>query len=135
MSLSATILNALAERAQLKAQGFAGPDLDCAFEKVIRECWPFSREWHYNCTACNDTGWEHGECDGGSACGPSTWRPASSLPCPNRPRKEHAPHSFVRVCFCAKGQDLKKKMTDGDQDFSSATKSKPRKTFGRFGNE
>ncbi len=132
MSLSATILAALHEREKLKEQGFAGADLDKAFEKVVRDAWPKGREWFYLCTACEDTGWEYLSCPGDSTCGPSTWRAAAHMPCPNRPRKPHAAHSYVRVCFCAKGQELKAAPLGYNEDFSSATKSKPKK-FTRFG--
>ncbi len=134
MSLSETIMAALRERAQMKAEGMSGEDLDKAFEQVVRDCWPFTREWRFNCTACNDSGWEISECPGDNRCGPSTWRPGTHLPCPQRPRKEHAAHSYVRVCFCDAGQQLKSAPLSGGDDFSSATKSKPKK-FIRFGSE
>ncbi len=134
MSLSESILRAIEERKRLKEQGFAGPDLDAAFEKAVRDAWPKGREWIYLCTACNDTGWEQLECPGDDTCGPSTYRPAANMPCPNRPRKPHAAHSYVRVCFCAKGQSLKPQSQGSGDDFAAATKSKPKK-FSRFGSE
>lgn len=134
MSLSDTIEKALALRRELISKGFSGPDLEASFEKTVREAWPKGREWFYNCTACDDMGWEYLQCPGDSTCGPSTWRPSSHSPCPNRPRAPHAAHSYVRVCFCEKGREKLAPISAGE-DFSTATKSKPKKKFGRFGND
>jgi len=134
VSLSETILAALRERAQMKAEGVSGIELERAFEQVVRDAWPKGREWFYICNSCDDTGWEYLQCPGDDTCGPSTWRPAANMPCPHRPRKPHAAHSYVRVCFCAKGRELRQSPSGESADFSSATKSKPRK-FSRFGSE
>lgn len=136
MSLAQTIKDALQERAVLKERGFAGADLDAAFEKTVREAWPKGREWFYVCTACNDYGWEMFSCPGDETCGPSTWRAGKDMPCPNRPRKPHAPHEYVRLCFCAKGQELRRSAAaSASEDFSSATKAKPKKPFTRWGSD
>lgn len=133
MGLAKTIADALHDRAKLKEQGFAGADLDKAFEQVVRDSWVKGREWFYLCTACNDTGWEQLECPGDDTCGPSTFQPAAHMPCPRKPRQPHYAHAYVRTCFCAKGQEMKGTPRTSE-DFSSATKSKPRK-FSRFGSE
>ncbi len=133
MSLSKTILDALRERERLKSEGITGEALEAHFEQVVRDAWPKGREWFYICNACDDTGWEYLQCPGDDTCGPSTWRPAANMPCPHRPRKPHAPHPYVRTCFCAKGQEMKPSAYA--PDFSTATKSKPKKSFGRFGSE
>lgn len=133
MSLATTVIDALRERAKLKEQGFAGDELDKAFETVVRDAWPKSREWFYYCIACNDTGWEQLECPGNESCGPSTWQPGPHMPCPKKPRGEHAAHDYVRACFCKKGQEMKAAARP-TEDYSAATKSKPRK-FSKFGSE
>lgn len=48
---------------------------------------PRDEPWHDECAACQDTGWESHECDGGDrgVCGR---------------KKTHAPHSFVVPCPC-----------------------------------
>lgn len=134
MTLGQIVMQAVHQRQQLKAEGCSGEALEAQFEKIVRDAWPKGRDWHYVCTACEDSGWEYLECPGDETCGPSTKRASSHLPCLNIPRKPHAPHAYVRVCFCSKGQELRASLSP-EPDFSTATKSKPKKSFGRFGAE
>lgn len=133
MTLGTIVMDAVRERERLKADGCSGPALEERFEQIVRDAWPKGRAWIYICSACEDSGWETLHCPGDDTCGPSTFRPAANMPCPNRPRKPHAPHSYVRVCFCDKGREMR--ATSSAPDFSTATKSKPKRSFGRFGSE
>ena len=41
--------------------------------------------WRFDCTACEDTGWERFECTGDTSCGR---------------QRRHEAHTYVRVCPC-----------------------------------
>ncbi len=47
--------------------------------------------WHFECTACSDTGWEDHACEG-------TTEFAQETACGRK--KPHYPHNFVTVCPC-----------------------------------
>lgn len=54
-----------------------------SFEKAVQP----SRDeaWHYECEACEDTGWNRYQCSGDSRCGR---------------RFDHATHEYVTPCTC-----------------------------------
>lgn len=83
---------------------------------VIRQFWPFTREWQYLCLGCRDCGLVIAECSGDTACG-------RHIP--------HQPHSFGTPCWCDKGKPFRPKAKPSPEDFQSAGKSKPMSRMGR----
>jgi hypothetical protein len=60
---------------------------------------PIEREWRYDCTTCNDSGYAEFWCGPRGADprpGQAPWWPVR--PCNHR--HEHAPHSYVTACAC-----------------------------------
>jgi len=51
-----TLRDALTLREQMRADGASQAECDSALEEMLRERWPFTREWKYVCKACYDTG-------------------------------------------------------------------------------
>ena len=43
-------------REELRRQGASQAAIDQATENVVRDRWPFTREWKYLCPLCDDTG-------------------------------------------------------------------------------
>lgn len=115
--LSATILEACRLRVAMKADGATEAELDAAMERTIRQCWPFTREWHFRCRECEDHGLQMRDCPGDSTCGR---------------HKPHLAHDFGQPCWCAKGAAFTKKLhPQTDDDFTKATKVKQPTRFGR----
>lgn len=107
---------AMAHWDQQKADGVSLTERQAGFEKTIRACWPFTREWKYLCDRCLDYGLEIATCPGDATCGRV---------------KAHLPHTFGSPCWCAQGSRYKEKPKPGKEDFSHAGKSKPMTRLGR----
>lgn len=102
---------------QQKAGGVSFTDRLKGLDGLIRQVWPFTREWKYVCTSCDDLGAVWSDCSGDATCGR---------------RNRHLPHTFVSPCWCGLGvkfQDAPKASTD---DFTAAGKSRSR-TMSRMG--
>lgn len=121
MSLGQAIRDAIELRKKLKAEGVS--NLDATFEAAIRALWPFTREWHYYCDVCNDTGLEILVCSGCDGQGNQAF-------CGRR--KQHGMHDFGRPCRCAKGEMFKDK-PKAPADFAEAGKTAKPRSFSRFG--
>lgn len=84
-------------------------------EGVIRQFWPFTREWHYLC-ACNDVGLKIETCSGDATCGRS---------------KLHLPHDFGVPCWCQAGGRYKARERTDQTAVEAAAKVKKPTRFGR----
>lgn len=111
-TLGRIVLDAMKEWRDMKAQGIALADRVKGLEAVLREVWPFAREWKYLCAQCDDLGVKIAECPGDATCGRS---------------KEHLPHTFGTPCWCALGQRFKDKPRSED-DFTAAGRTPARKS-------
>ncbi len=96
--LAPAILDALKTRAELKQAG-AAADGDQVLDDAVRKHWPVTREWHYLCDRCDDTGWQRHECTLAHRCGR---RFCEGTPVTHR-------HEYVSPCTCAKGQQMQPK--------------------------
>jgi len=117
MNLRESIDQALKMREELKAKGLSPADLAFSFEAVVREVWPFTREWKYLCNACGDYGLEMHECPGDATCGR---------------HKPHLAHEYGSPCWCSAGARFREKQKPTPEDFTAAGKA-PRKQPTRFG--
>ncbi len=115
-SLADTVAEAVRLRAAQKAAGASDAECDRYLEGVLRQSWPFTREWKYLCDKCDDTGLVMGDCSGDATCG------RASI---------HGRHSFGTPCWCSAGNRFKAKPKTED-DFSQATaKTRKPTRFGR----
>lgn len=119
--LASAVMEAIAIRDQMKADGVTGEDLNCGLEGVLRDLWPKphgrTEPWRYKCERCCDYGYEYFDCPGDETCGRDT---------------PHAKHDYVRPCYCAKGQTmLEKKTSTPDDSMTKASKSRKMKQWGR----
>ena len=92
--LAETITQALHHRDLQRTAGATPLELAANFEKTIRACWPFTREWKFLCNACDDYGLQMQECAGDTTCGRT---------------HPHGPHSFGAACWCEKGRRFREK--------------------------
>lgn len=105
--LAATMAEALRLYAKMRADGV--PKQECVdyLEAVLRKCWPNTREWHYLCDSCRDTGWIPRSCTPETPCG----RPFKLPPSTNRSGYQDFTgqgrctpgHDYVVPCFCPRG--------------------------------
>lgn len=112
-SLGAMVMQAVDLAGRMKADGATMAERMPVIEATVREAWPRTREWHYACESCRDTGLQVmervvnriGVCvDEGYACH-----------CPKGRRFDDRPKSR------------------GNEDFTSAGKMAKPKGFTRFG--
>jgi hypothetical protein len=117
--LARTIQEALTVRTTMRHNGASELDIDRGFEQVIRDVWPFTREWKYLCAACQDCGLVITQCPGDDeTCG----RQAG-----------HLAHEFGKPCWCPAGGRFRKAPMSPieDADTAGKTKAKPMARFGR----
>ncbi len=100
-----------------KAEGVPFTERVKGLDAVLRGVWPFTREWKYVCTQCDDYGLVIGECAGDATCGR---------------HRLHLRHSFGTPCWCSLGERFKTHKPSAD-DFTAAGKSKPRPGPTRIG--
>jgi hypothetical protein len=106
---------------------------------MLRGVWPFTREWHYVCDACDDTGWVLHHCRRGARCpGISTRIDGPGLApgkyrrlCAQHPDSDYE-HDYVSMCFCARGQALRVQ-PKAEADFAEAGKSPKKSGFTQAG--
>ena len=88
-------------------------------EGVIRQFWPFTREWHYRCGECGDYGLQMSNCDGEQhRCGLGKGKP-------------HLPHEYGRPCWCSAGLRFKAREQTEDSAVEAAAKVRKPTRFGR----
>jgi hypothetical protein len=113
--LAATIREAVRLRSVMREQGATEEELAAMLEKTVRATWPFTREWHYLCDSCDDTGLILKECP--------------KLPCGRQ--NPHLPHSYGEPCHCKNGLKFKGKQSDTGTEFTESTRGRKPGRFGR----
>lgn len=119
--LADTVMECLRLCDQMKANGEPPEARQQMIENALRQCWPFTREWHTLCPICDDYGLEMRTCGGGmnSPCGF---------------RKEHRAHEYGRPCSCKAGIKFEKRERSQDDLVDAAARtSKPKKTWTQAG--
>jgi len=116
--LASVMMEAIAARDRLKANGATGEDLDAGLAGVLRDVWPKGRErpWQHLCSACDDCGLQIKDCAGDAVCG-------RTFP--------HRPHTYGVPCWCDKGARYRPKPAAVSDELDSAA-AKPRRPS-RFG--
>jgi hypothetical protein len=103
-----------------KVTGVPLAERQAHLEQVLRAAWPQTREWHYLCETCRDTGWETCRCTPTTHCGRRVCEPG---------------HDYVQPCgICPKGEGRRAQLepkTPTPGDFQQAGKRK--KGFTRLG--
>lgn len=116
------VMEAVDLRAQLKADGATGTDLEAGLEAVVRATWPRSpgaHAWKYLCETCRDTGLEMRWCEG-RGCGLAHGN-------------THAPHEVGWPCFCSKGERFRETKPAQLDAISAAAKTAKAAKPSRFG--
>lgn len=99
-----------------KASGMSFAERLKGLDALLRQVWPFTREWKYLCTACDDLGAIWHDCSGDATCGR---------------HQAHLPHTFVEPCWCQKGVRFREKVKPSPEDFTAAGRNKPMARMGR----
>ena len=114
--LASTFREAMVIWDQMKADGMSLVDRVKGLEAVLRDVWPFTREWKYICSNCNDYGLSMGNCPGDATCGR---------------HKPHLPHEFGTPCWCELGRRFREKPRGGPDDFKAAGRTSKPSRVGR----
>jgi hypothetical protein len=101
---------------QMRANGASISECTVSMEAVIRERWPFKREWKFLCANCDDVGLVMAECSGDATCGRA---------------REHGRHTFGTPCWCPLGNKFRDKGPAPPEDFAQAGRVKKPTRFGR----
>lgn len=134
--LSKIIAEAVLAREQLRADGASAADIDQGFERIVRAVWPFTREWHYLCDLCDDTGLRMFECTAAHRCDGISTRTDGPHDTPGKYKRlctmgdPNYTHTWGEPCHCPKGARFLPPRRSSD-DFTKATKQKPPSRFGR----
>lgn len=137
--LSTAIIEAWDLRKKLKADGLSGAELDKGLEAVLRDFWPFTREWKFICADCHDSGFQVYVCRRGQRCsgistrtdGPRETALHHRRICATNPESDYE-HEYGQACFCARGERFRAKPKPEASDFTDAGKGK-RSDLTRFG--
>lgn len=100
----------------MKADGVPFLERIKGLEAVIRQCWPFTREWHYLCGECSDYGLRMADCAGDATCGR---------------KKPHLPHDFGTPCWCEQGRRFRVRERTEESAVEAAAKVRKPSRFGR----
>lgn len=114
-ALAATFLEAMRLWDAMKADGISRVVRLATLTKTLKAAWPFTREWKFFCSNCDDFGLVISFCSGDETCGR------------NRP---HGPHEFGTPCLCAKGHAFRAKVRTAE-DYTAATKVRQPTRLGR----
>lgn len=114
-ALAAAFREAMVLWDQQKAAGASFADRLKGLDALIRQVWPFTREWKFLCDGCSDYGLVMSNCPGDATCGRG---------------KQHLPHEFGKPCWCSLGSRFKEKPRHAD-DFTQAGRSKQPTRVGR----
>ncbi len=134
-SLGKIVMEAVAYREKLKADGVESCDLDAGIEAVLRARWPKpwdrTAPWRYLCEECGDTGLVMLQCKPGRRCNGISTRTDGPGEKPGKYTRlcvgsASYEHDYGVACSCAKGERFRPRQTGPDEDFTSATKNKPR---------
>jgi hypothetical protein len=118
----------------MDAQKAAGVPFDervKGLEGVLRASWPQTREWHYVCERCEDTGWWFRICTPELSCGRPFRLPGASGDDYTGRGRCSPGHTYVQPCpTCEKGESRRRGLMHqprpaNPEDFTQAGKSKP----------
>lgn len=138
-TLPEAIEEALKLRDQMRDDGVSEADLAAGFERVVRDVWPFTREWHYLCEQCNDTGLVIYVCRPGARCnglstrvdGPRETAGKYRRLCALHPDSDYT-HEYGEPCYCPKGDRFKRAPKPEQDDLQDAARKPKQPTrFGR----
>ncbi len=115
-----------------KAQGVSEADRQKGLEQSLRAAWPQTREWHYLCQKCDDSGFVFGTCVSGSSCGRPFSLPQQHSDDWTGRGKCTEGHVFAQPCWCSKGAGIRRMLEKrpapvSADDFTQAGRSKPTK--------
>jgi hypothetical protein len=116
MSLGDVLREAVRLADAQRVAGASKAETSAYLEKVVRQTWPFTREWKYLCNKCDDVGLVMEDCPSDATCGRS---------------KIHGPHTFGTPCWCSAGNRFRGKPKPEPEDFGAAGKVKKPSRFGR----
>lgn len=117
--LGATVAEIFRVLDRMKVDGATPDDRQRFVETTLRTCWPFTREWHFLCPVCDDTGLEMRTCGG-----------QTNSPCGFR--KEHRAHDYGRPCTCKLGLRFEKRQRSAEDLVDAAARtSRPMRQAGR----
>lgn len=114
-----------------KAAGVPFAERVKGLEGVLRALWPHTREWHYLCHVCRDSGLAMHVCKKGARCdgistridGPHGTPGKYRRLCAQDPQLDYT-HEYGTPCSCEQGARFRAAAPKAE-DFSSAGKSKP----------
>jgi hypothetical protein len=116
-NLAASVAVAVAVWESQKADGVSFAERVAGLEQTVRAAWPFTREWKFQCPACDDLGLRIAECSGDASCGRS---------------KPHLVHSYGMPCWCVLGKRFQEKRRPDPEDvLTQAAKVRQPTKFGR----
>lgn len=99
-----------------KAAGVSKADRVAHLTMTLRASWPFTREWKFVCTACEDRGLVMADCVGDATCGRT---------------KPHLPHDYGTPCWCPTGARFRDKPKPSVEDYGDAAKVRQPSRIGR----
>lgn len=98
---------------------------------VLRQFWPFTREWKYVCRECDDTGLVMLTCRRGSRCDGISTRTDGPFQQPGKYQRFCAKdpdgdyeHDYGRACYCSLGARFRQPPKPSPDDFQSAGRRK-----------
>lgn len=115
---------------KLKAGGASRYERNKGIEAVLRQTWPFTREWKYECDRCNDTGLVMHVCRHGERCNGVSTRTDTSFQQPGKHRRlctlnETYEHDYGVPCFCPRGARFREQPKHDPATFADAGRNKP----------
>jgi hypothetical protein len=125
----------------LNANGATFDERAAGLELVLRQHWPFTREWKYLCKGCDDSGLVIERCRRGARCDGISTRSDDPHGTPGKYRRLCAQfpdseyeHDYGTPCWCAAGARFRDPGPPRPEDFAQAGKSKPKRDgFSRLG--
>lgn len=117
-----------------EAEGVSEAERAAGLEKTLRCAWPQTREWHYLCEGCQDTGWVFRVCATAGDCGRPFRLPGQRSDDYTGRGRCTPGHRYVVPCGCPKGDPNRRALqhtAPAPDDFAQAGKRKPMSRIGR----
>ena len=134
------IMAAIHTAGQMRGDGASQAEVTGAIEEAVRAVWPYTREWHYLCDACRDTGLVLHTCRTGARCSGISSRTDASGERPGKYRRLCAlhptstyTHEYGVPCACGKGDRFRPKARSHSDELGEVgkTTSRPLTRWGR----
>jgi len=134
-TLGSIVMEAIVYRDTLRDKGVQQADLDAGLEAVIRGSWPKAQNrtepWRYLCERCGDTGLRMVTCTPRFRCGGIGTRTDGPGDRAGKYRRlcvgsADYEHDYGVACECVKGDRFREGRARPEEDFTTATKSKPK---------